>query len=171
MPGSVCSPVARAEKKKPHEVRHHRLARGFRHSLREWFYGFLRGLPGDRAFLPPSPVRCASIVTRLIPASRYQDATTSPSATSAFVCCAVHVHRSPRPTFVTIGQTPLFIGHGMRENVLLICPTAQRRGLRQINTTGKSVAAAKNLSSGRRWPGLVMPGRIADANYGAQLRT
>jgi hypothetical protein len=44
-----------------------------------WFYGFLRGLPGDRAFLPPSP-RNAKHCRELIPASRYQDATTSPSA-------------------------------------------------------------------------------------------
>jgi hypothetical protein len=25
------------------------------HSLREWFYGLFRALPGDRAFLSPSP--------------------------------------------------------------------------------------------------------------------
>jgi hypothetical protein len=45
-------------------------------------YGFLRGLPGDRAFLPPSP---ADNSANLISASRYQDATTSPSASLAFV--------------------------------------------------------------------------------------
>jgi hypothetical protein len=30
-----------------------------RHSLRNGFNGFLRALPGDRAFLPPSPVKIA----------------------------------------------------------------------------------------------------------------
>ena len=30
----------------------------FRHSPREWFNGFLRVLPGDLAFLPPSSARC-----------------------------------------------------------------------------------------------------------------
>ena len=34
---------------------HHRFGRINRHSLRDGFNGFLRTLPGDRAFLPPSP--------------------------------------------------------------------------------------------------------------------
>jgi hypothetical protein len=46
------------------------------------FNGFLCGLPGDRAFLPPSP---AGLPAGLMPASRHQDATTSPSALHAFV--------------------------------------------------------------------------------------
>ena len=29
----------------------------FRHSPRDWFYGFLRALPGDLAFLPPSSAK------------------------------------------------------------------------------------------------------------------
>ena len=36
---------------------HHRFSRINRHSLRDGFNGFLRALPGDRAFLPPSPAR------------------------------------------------------------------------------------------------------------------
>jgi hypothetical protein len=60
------------------------------------------------------------------------------------------VHRSPRPTFVTIGQTPLLIGHGMGQILLLICPTAQRRRVRHTNTTGKSVAARQIVSSDER---------------------
>jgi hypothetical protein len=42
-----------------------------------WFYGFLRALPGDRAFLSPSPADRSADLT---PASRRQDHTTSPSA-------------------------------------------------------------------------------------------
>ena len=44
-----------------------------------WFYGLLRDLPGDRAFLSPSP-RNAKHCTQLTSASRRQDHTTSPSA-------------------------------------------------------------------------------------------
>jgi hypothetical protein len=43
------------------------------------FNGFLRSLPGDRALLPPSSPR-SLLLKDLIPASGYQDATTSPSA-------------------------------------------------------------------------------------------
>ena len=52
------------------------------------FNGFLRALPGDRDCLSPSPARCASINADLMPASRHQDHTTSPSALRAFVCIA-----------------------------------------------------------------------------------
>ena len=47
-----------------------------------------------------------SIGAGLIPASGYQDATTSPSAAGALVSRAHRVHRIPRPTFVTT-RTPL----------------------------------------------------------------
>jgi hypothetical protein len=50
-----------------------------RHSLRNGFNGFLRALPGDRAFLSPSP-RGKCFPQSLTPASRRQDHTTSPSA-------------------------------------------------------------------------------------------
>ena len=40
----------------------------------------IRDLPGDRAFLPPSPARCGSIFADLTPASGRQDHATSPSA-------------------------------------------------------------------------------------------
>jgi hypothetical protein len=75
-------------------------------------YDLLRALPGDRAFLPPSSARCASIVANLTPASGRQDHTTSPSARSGVVS-----RRHPRPphptaTFVTCA-TPLLSG-GMR---------------------------------------------------------
>jgi hypothetical protein len=71
-------------------------------------YGLLRALPGDRALLPPSPLR-SSLPRSLTPASGRQDHTTSPSAMSG-------VRRSPssRPphptaTFVTCA-TPLLSG-------------------------------------------------------------
>jgi hypothetical protein len=42
----------------------------------------------------------------LISASGYQDRTTSPSASCAFVVCAKSVHRLPRQRFVTIAKRP-----------------------------------------------------------------
>jgi hypothetical protein len=52
-----------------------------RHSPRNGFNGFLRALPGDRAFLPPSSLR-SSLLKNLMPASGHQDHTTSPSAST-----------------------------------------------------------------------------------------
>ena len=64
-------------------------------------YGLWRALPGDRAFLPPSPADCS---TDLTPASGCQDHTTSPSASISFartLACADTVastaSRTPRP--------------------------------------------------------------------------
>jgi|SRR5665647_263721 len=53
-----------------------------RHSRTQWFYGLYRALPGDRAFLPPSP---ADRSTDLTPASGCQDHTALPSASAPFV--------------------------------------------------------------------------------------
>src|SRR5579863_6580927 len=69
-------------------------------------YGLYRALPGDRAFLPPSPARCESIVANLTPASGRQDHTTSPSATSALVRSASCVHRIP-PRVRDVREPPL----------------------------------------------------------------
>jgi hypothetical protein len=57
-------------------------------------YGLLRALPGDRAFLPPSPPR-SLLLKDLMPASGHQDHTTSPSASGALVFSALSVHRIP----------------------------------------------------------------------------
>src|SRR5580704_10158898 len=71
----------------------------------QWFYGLLRALPGDRAFLPPSFPR-SLLPENLAPASGRQDHATSPSALRALVA-----RTHPRPphltaTFVTCA-TPL----------------------------------------------------------------
>jgi hypothetical protein len=47
-------PQPRVQDKKAHERSHHRYTAISRHSLRDGFNGFLRALPGDRAFLSPS---------------------------------------------------------------------------------------------------------------------
>jgi hypothetical protein len=67
----------------------------------------LRALSGDRAFLPPSR-RDAKHHRQLTPASRRQDHTTSPSASSPLVGWQHRVHRIPHPTFVTIAKRPSY---------------------------------------------------------------
>src|SRR5450432_4438355 len=66
-------------------------------------YGLYRALPGDRAFLPPSP---ALLSANLTPASGCQDHTSSPSASGALVSRAISVHRIP-PYVRDDRETPL----------------------------------------------------------------
>jgi hypothetical protein len=63
----------------------------------QWFYGLWRALPGDRAFLPPSPANM--MFANLMPASGHQDHTSSPSASAPFVigASASTASRRPRP--------------------------------------------------------------------------
>jgi hypothetical protein len=92
MPGAWCARrrVCDGRSKKAHAlVRSHREHPAF---PAQWFYDLFRALPGDRALLPPSP---ADHSANLTPASRRQDHTTSPSASSALVRSTIHVHRIP----------------------------------------------------------------------------
>jgi hypothetical protein len=52
------------------------------------------------------------LLKSLTSASRCQDHTTSPSAKRALVSRARRVHRTPRPTFVTIAKRPSFRARG-----------------------------------------------------------
>ena len=108
MPGASSAPAASRAKVKSTRASHHRSAAALRHSLRDGFNGFLRALPGDRALLSPSPARCESIGANLMPASRHQDHTTSPSASASPVLRRYSVHRIPHPTFVTIAIRPSY---------------------------------------------------------------
>jgi hypothetical protein len=54
------APAASRASEKSTRARHHRYAEPFRHSLHDGFNGFLRVLPGDRAFLSPSSLRSVS---------------------------------------------------------------------------------------------------------------
>src|SRR5256886_7028063 len=78
----------------------------------QWFYGFLRALPGDQACLTPSP---ALLIADLTPASGRQNHTTSPSASAPFVTRTARVHRIP-PRVDDVAQRPSF-GTGQRESV------------------------------------------------------
>src|SRR2546429_8439814 len=77
----------------------------------QWFYGFLRALPGDQACLTPSP---ALLIADLTPASGRQNHTTSPSGSARFVKRTARVHRIP-PRVRDV-RTPL-CGTGRCESV------------------------------------------------------
>ena len=64
-------------------VSHHEFTGNIRLSPRNGFNGLFRALPGDRALLPPSPLR-SLLLKNLTPASGCQDHTTSPSARVSF---------------------------------------------------------------------------------------
>ena len=81
-----------------------------RHSPRNGFNGFLRALPGDRAFLPPSPLRSLLLMEKL--ASQELDTSVGVSGPHAFSVRfravryrRVHVHRIPSRV-VTIASRP-----------------------------------------------------------------
>jgi hypothetical protein len=105
---------------------HHRSSRIIRHSLRDGFNGFLRTLPGDRAFLPPS---LAGSSASLASASGGQDHTTLPYASASFVratSAATPTH-PPHPRLTSRDDrayVPLHRG-GMCGIIVVICPTRQ----------------------------------------------
>src|ERR1700681_3459308 len=106
MPGAQCtrSLVCEVVVQDAHEYsqRSHRKSPGI--PARNGFNGFLRALPGDRAFLSPSSLR-SLLLKNLTPASRRQDHTTSPSAVALFVKSAAASIAS-NPASVTIAIRP-----------------------------------------------------------------
>src|ERR1700732_126773 len=92
MPGARCTRSLVCSVLVAHECRHHGRTGTPGIPARNGFNGFLRTLPGDRAFLSPSSAR---LLADLTPASRRQDHTTSPSASACFVKHAARVHRIP----------------------------------------------------------------------------
>jgi hypothetical protein len=119
------APAASYAKQKAYELVTTVTPENARHSPRNGFNGFLRALLGDRAFLPPSPAQCASIVANLISASRYQDHTTSPSALAQIVLLRHPRPPHPAPNVRDDREAPLLIRHRTREEEPLICPSAQ----------------------------------------------
>src|SRR6266567_1148104 len=81
-----------------HEHSHHGHTGYTRHSPRNGFNGFLRALPGDQAYLTPSP---ALLLTDLTPALGRQNHTTSPSA-SAPSSLAPPASTASRPALMTL---------------------------------------------------------------------
>ncbi len=118
MPGARCARRSRAWCVENTRVSHHGHTGNTRHSPRNGFNGFLRALPGDRAFLPPSPLR-SLLLKSLTPASGRQDHTTSPSASGALVFGAIHVHRIP-PRVRDDREPPLRLGRDSGEGFKVI---------------------------------------------------
>ena len=103
----------------------HRCSRKYPAFPARWLERLLRALPGDRAFLPPSPARRVSVFASLAPASGRQDHTAWPSAKRSFVgmpkgqCCDHSRPPPPASTSVTIAIRPSARG-GMRGKMRLI---------------------------------------------------
>jgi hypothetical protein len=134
-------------KVKSTRVSHHRFGHNIRPSLRNGFNGFLRALPGDRAFF--ATVTCET--------SRKLDASVGASGPHDFAVrvgtarqwCR-RVHRIPRPTSVTIAIRPS-CWRETRQLKPLICPTAKAiYFLREDWTTQITLTSFKNFSCPRK---------------------
>src|SRR5437899_9068910 len=79
MPDARCTRGLVCQTVQKWRTRAYRFSGGSPTSPAQWLYGLLRALPGERAFLPPSPLR-SLLLKNLTPASRRQDHTTSPYA-------------------------------------------------------------------------------------------
>ena len=154
MPGARCA-RSRAWCVVSTRVSHHGHTGNTRHSPRNGFNGFLRALPGDRAFLPPSPLR-SLLLKSLMPASGHQNHTTSPSAPvsekatrrswyrPAEALAKADQRRSSfdtaastasRPAFVTIAKRP-FVGRD-EFSLLLFLPNDQAKNFSREGWTRK----------------------------------
>jgi len=104
-PGARRTRSLACELKKAHEYSHHRFAGFNRPSLRNGFNGFLRTLPGDRAFCHRRLQD--HHLTSLTSASGCQDHTTSPSASSAVRLAASKRPPHPAPNVRDDREAPL----------------------------------------------------------------
>ena len=128
MPGARCARSLVCEMIKAHKHSHHGHTGNTRHSPRNGVNSLYRALPGDRAFLPPSPRGTPQ--QGLISASGYQDHTTSPYAAALSSgpiiikpdAAASIASRAQR--VVTIAIRPS-VGHETAGVLKLICPTAK----------------------------------------------
>src|SRR5260370_25791463 len=95
--GRSMHPQPRMQNKKAHERSHHGHTGNHPAFPAQWFYGLLRALPGDQAWLTPSP---ALLIADLTPALGRQNHTTSPYASASFVRLAfarLTLSRPPHP--------------------------------------------------------------------------
>src|SRR6266545_6734431 len=131
MPGAQCTRGLACEMvSEAHERSHHGHTGNHPAFPAQWFYGFLRALPGDQACLTPSP---ALLLADLTPASGRQNHTTSPSAAAHFVKRTARVHRIP-PRVDDVAQRP---SEGRdRIAIVLILPRRQAKILKIRNLSG-----------------------------------
>src|SRR6185437_8032581 len=104
--GRSMRPQPCVRSKKAHKRSHHGHTGNTRHSPRNGFNGFLRSLPGDRAFLPPSPARLPEHRCRLDTSvgvsERYDFAVRIKRHSSKGASASI----ASRPAFVTIASRP-----------------------------------------------------------------
>ena len=115
-------PCVRKVKARKQVTTGHRLTR---HSLRDGFTVSFGLSPEIGLFCLRRKPQCVSIVARLMPASRHQDHTTSPSASNALRPAHRQRPPHPAPNVRDDRDTPLVKGRETGEEVPVICPTAQ----------------------------------------------
>jgi hypothetical protein len=106
------APAASRAMKKAHEHSHHGHTGNDPAFPAQWFYGFLRALPGDHACLTPSP---ALLLADLTPALGRQNHTTWPYVAGRARLARCHVHRIPPR--VRDDREPPLCGTGRCESV------------------------------------------------------
>jgi hypothetical protein len=105
--GCPLHPQPRARSVVSTRVSHHGRTGITRHSRTRWFYSLFRALPGDRAFLSPSPADNSADFTPTIEASGPHDfAVHKPALRQQRRSHPSH----PNLTFVTIAKRPLCVG-------------------------------------------------------------
>jgi hypothetical protein len=123
-------------------VSHHGHAGNVRHSPHNGFNGFLRALLGDRAFLPPSPVKIAfHQLDASVGASGPHGFAVRKTALSSLAQLA---SIASRPTSVTIAKRPLW-RNGMAKDMHLIWVRSEPEYFYNGGWTGKSLFSS--------WPG------------------
>src|ERR1700731_684258 len=175
MPGARCTRSLVCSVLVAHECRHHGRTGTPGIPARNGFNGLLRTLPGDRAFLSPSP---ALLHTDLTPASRRQDHTTSPSAKSALSSAAPPASTASRPASVTIAIRPSVGRDGERyrsdlgqaETKIFLQPGLDMQTACRANHTVPSLRGAQRRSN----PAFTSPephdGLLRGACHRARIR-
>jgi hypothetical protein len=118
------APAALRVKIENTQVSHHRFTGSIRPSLRDGFNGLLRALPGDRAFLSPSPAACPCWLDISVEIS-------GPRGFAVRVRCIRLLHRPrpshPAPNVRDDREAPLLRGTGRPKEMAVICPTEQAK--------------------------------------------
>jgi hypothetical protein len=142
---------------KKHTSSHHGHTGNIRHSPRNGFNGFLRALPGDRAFLPPSHATMRKHRGLL-------DISVEISEPHDFAVRFQHASSwrrkrpsQPAPNVRDDREAPLLEERGPAGLVELICPTAQAElstgsvePIRRIGTTASNFMSCKAMVKRRK---------------------
>src|SRR5215212_5936533 len=127
-------PQPRMQSKKAYERSHHGHTGFTRHSPRNGFNGFLRDLPGDRAWLSPSPAVCLRKLDASVEASGPHDFAVRLGAVRQR---HLHVHRIP-PRVRDDRDTPLWWDETGGTTVV-ICAGRKPKYFSKWGWTGKPV--------------------------------